>query len=290
MKMTRLEWRYLQRIALDHPYFDTHKLPLTEKEAKAIVAANVRMTGAEFVDSVYAKLGMTRPEKEKKPFAWLRSIVELFTVPPIRRIAVAVLIVAMLTVFFTATPIGRTIAESVIRYISRLDDNDAITFYQNDEEIIPHPVNTALVSINTSDTTPVPEDIIPEQKENGEVYVDSFEAFTAAMGVQPKVLPFPFTELSYDYDKSIDYLVFCAVYETPKGTVIMEQYWYTLDLLFATEAGYTVYDADPSVYYSFDNDGTLNVAKVYEDTIILIIAIEGYSYTVEEILTLLDAE
>ena len=51
MKMTRLEWRYLQRIALDHPYFDTHKLPLTEKEAKAIVKANITMTGREFVDS-----------------------------------------------------------------------------------------------------------------------------------------------------------------------------------------------------------------------------------------------
>ena len=35
MRMTRLEWRYLQKIALDHPYFDTHKLPLTDKEAKA---------------------------------------------------------------------------------------------------------------------------------------------------------------------------------------------------------------------------------------------------------------
>jgi hypothetical protein len=62
MKMTRLEWRYLQKVALDHPYFDTHKLPLTEKEAKAIVEANNRMTGKEFVDSIYAKLGMTRPE------------------------------------------------------------------------------------------------------------------------------------------------------------------------------------------------------------------------------------
>ncbi len=45
MRMTGLEWRYLQKIALDHPYFDTHELPLTEKEAKAIVKANIKMTG-----------------------------------------------------------------------------------------------------------------------------------------------------------------------------------------------------------------------------------------------------
>ena len=99
MKMTRLEWRYLQRIALDHPYFDTHKLPLTEKEAKAIIEANNTMTGREFVDSIYAKLGMTRPEEKKDRFAWLHNIGELFTVPPIRKIAIAVLVVVLMTVF-----------------------------------------------------------------------------------------------------------------------------------------------------------------------------------------------
>ena len=288
MKMTRLEWRYLQRIALDHPYYDTHKPQLSDAEARAIMEVNNTMTGREFVDSIYAKLGMTRPVKEKKRFAWLSNIGELFTVPPIRRIAITVLVVALITVFFTATPIGRTIAESVIRYISRLNDNDMVSFYRNDNETIPHPVNTAFVSINTPDTTPVPEDAIPEQKESGEVYVDSFEAFTAAMGVQPKVLPFPYTKLFYVNDEFRHYLVLNAYYETPKGMIVTSQYWYTLALLFGTNAGYTVYDADPSVYYSFDNDGTLNIVKTYEDTIIGIIADD--SYTVDEILGLLNAE
>ena len=86
MKMTRLEWRYLQGIALDHPYYDTHKPPLSDAEARAIVQANNTMTGREFVDSVYAKLGMVRPVKEKERLAWLRSIGGLFSVPSIRRI------------------------------------------------------------------------------------------------------------------------------------------------------------------------------------------------------------
>ena len=290
MKMTRLEWRYLQRIALDHPYFDTHKLPLTEKEAKAIVEANNRMTGKEFVDSVYAKLGMTRPKEEKKGFAWLRSVGELFTVPPIRKIAIAVLIIVLMTVFFAATPTGRAIAESVLRYISRLDDDGKVTSYQNnDEAIIPHPVNTAFVSINTPDTSPVPEDTLPEQEDNGEAYVDSFEAFTAAMGVQPKVLPFPYTELSYDYDEFINILMLRAVYETPKGTIVTEQYWYAMDLATSASTGYTIYDADPSVYYSSpDDDGLYSIVKNYEDTVIIIIADD--SNTVDEILRLLNAE
>lgn len=288
MKMTRLEWRYLQKIALDHPYFDTHKLPLSEKEAKAIVEANIKMTGKEFVDSIYVKLGMTRPQGEKKRFTWLRSIGELFTVPPIRKIAIAVLVVLLMTVFFAATPTGRAIAESVIHYIATLFDDGMVSFYRNDNEIIPHPVNTAFVSINTPDMTPVSEDTLPEQEDDGEVYVDTFEAFTAATGVQPKVLPFPYTELRYNYDEFINCLRLFAVYETPKGTIITEQYWHMLDLMFGTKDGYTVYDVDPSVYYSFGNDGTLNIVKAYEDSVIGIIA--DNSYTVDEILSLLNAE
>ena len=288
MKMTRLEWTYLQRIALDHPYFDTHKLPLTEKEAKAIVEANNTMTGREFVDSIYAKLGMTRPQEEKKRLSWLRNIDGLFTVPPIRKIAIAVLVVILMTVFFAATPTGRAIAESVIQYIATLFDDGMVSFYRNDNETIPHPVNTAFVSINTSDTTSVSEDALPEQEENGDVYVDTFEEFIAARGVQPTALPFPYTELRYNYDEFINCLRLFAVYETPKGTIITEQYWYMLDLMFGTKDGYTVYDVDPSVYYSFGNDGTLNIVKAYEDSVIGIIA--DNSYTVDEILSLLNAE
>ena len=288
MKMTGLEWRYLQKIALDHPYFDTHKLPLTEKEAKAIVEANIRMTGREFVDSIYAKLGMTRPQEEKKRFAWLRNIGELFTVPPIRKIAIAVLVVLLMTVFFAATPTGRAIAENVIQYIATLFDDGMVSFYRNDNEIIPHPVNTAFVSINTPDTTPVSEDTLPEQEDNGEVYVDTFEAFTAATGVQPKVLPFPYTRLCYDYDEFINYLRLRVVYETPEGTIVSSQYWNVPGLEASTSTGFAVYDADPSVYYSFDNDGTLNIVKTYEDTIIGIIADD--SYTLDEIISLLMTE
>lgn len=123
MKMTKLEWRYLQKIALDHPYFDTHKLPLTEAEAKTVAAANNVLTGREFVDSVYRRLGMHRPIREKKRFDKMRCAAELLAVPPIRRIAIAVLAVLLMTVFFAATPTGRAIAESVIQYAVRLFDS-----------------------------------------------------------------------------------------------------------------------------------------------------------------------
>jgi len=34
---------------------------LSDEEASVIVAQNIKMTGKEFVDSIYAKLGMERP-------------------------------------------------------------------------------------------------------------------------------------------------------------------------------------------------------------------------------------
>lgn len=276
MKMTRLEWRYLQRIALDHPYFDTHELPLTEKEAKAIVEANNRMTGKEFVDSIYAKLGMTRP-KEKRT-AWLRNIGELFAVPPIRKIAIVALIIIFMTVFFAATPIGRAIAESVIQYIGTLFDDGRIVFNRNDNEAMMIPLDTA----------PDSEEGNTLKQENSDVYVNTFEEFTKTMGVRPMVLPFPYTELKYYYDEFDNYLRLRAEYETPKGTVITFQIWNALDSEVTTSTGFTVYDDDPSIYYSFENNGMMTVMKLYEDSIFGIIAED--SYTVDEIISILTAE
>ena len=39
------------------------RYPISKEEAEAIVAQNNKMTGKEFVDSIYKKLGMERPER-----------------------------------------------------------------------------------------------------------------------------------------------------------------------------------------------------------------------------------
>ena len=279
MKMTRLEWTYLQRIALDHPYFDTHKLPLTEKEAKAIVEANNTMTGREFVDSIYANLGMTRPEEKKDRFAWLHSIGELFTVPPIRKIAIAVLVVLLMTVFFAATPTGRAIAESVIRYIGTLFDDGIVAVNRSDNEAMLNPVYSI----------PDPEKDEVLEQEHNEVHVGSFEEFEAAMDKQPVILPFQHKELHYNYDELHDYLMLHVEYETPKGTIITTQVWNSLDLTSTTETGFTVNRvADTSVYYSIEKDGSMNVMMLYEDSILGIVAED--SYTVDDIISLLTVD
>ena len=267
MKMTGLEWRYLQRIALDHPYFDTHKLPLTEKEAKAIVEANIRMTGREFVDSIYAKLGMTRPQEEKKRFAWLRNIGELFTVPPIRKIAIAVLVVLLMTVFFAATPTGRAIAESVIQYIATLFEDGRVVHNRSDNEAVLNPV----YSIPDSG-----EEKTLEQEDRDD-YIGSFEEFAAATDKQPVILPFQYTKLYYENDEFNEYLSLHAKYETPKGIIITTQVWNAEVMITSTSTGFAVYDSDPLIYHSVEKDGTITVEMSLENSIIIVYAKGSFS-------------
>ncbi len=277
MKMTRLEWRYLQKVALDHPYFDTHKLPLTEKEAKAIVEANNRMTGREFVDSIYAKLGMTRPEEKKDRFAWLHNIGELFTVPPIRKIAIAVLVVVMMTVFFAATPTGRAIAESVIQYFATLFDDGRLSVHQKDNEAIP----VLELDNNIGNGAQDEHDDVSDY-----VYLDSFEDFIRIVKKVPVTLSLPYTELYYFWEKDIDYLVLNATYETTDGIVITYQIWNAEELISSTSNGYTLYDANESIYYSIEEDGRIIIKKILEDSIVELNA-EG-NYTLDELVGMLE--
>ena len=278
MKMTRLEWRYLQRIALDHPYYDTHKPPLSDAEARAIMEANNTMTGREFVDSIYAKLGMTRPVKEKKRLVWLSNIGELFTVPPIRKIAITVLVVVLLTIFFAATPTGRAIADSVIHYIVTSLDNGALTINQSDSEVKVIPVHQV----------PDLEENAVQENTHPELHVNTFEEFTIATGLQPVVLPFQHTELYYYHNKYSGLFALTAVYETSNGKITTYQTWNAPNLVSSTSTGFTVYAPDPSVYFSVEANGETTVLKIYEDSVLTIYT--ENSYTVEELVNLLTIE
>ncbi len=268
MKMTRLEWRYLQKVALDHPHFDTHKLPLTEKEAKAIVEANNRMTGREFVDSIYAKLGMTRPAEEKKHFAWLHSLSELITVPPIRKIAIAVLVVILMTVFFAATPTGRAIAESVIQYIVTLFEDKTLVLTKGDNELSMVSTDSTKDEIYSGERQDIQSDF---------VHIDSVDTFINNTGKIPFILPMIYSELYYEYDASINYLTLYATYPTPNGDIIAYQIWGAEKMVSSTLEGYSVCDEDTSVYYSIEDNGDLYCVKVFEDSVFTVLSNENYS-------------
>lgn len=275
MKMTRLEWRYLQKIALDHPYFDTHELPLTEKEADAIVKANIRMTGKEFVDSIYAQLGMTRPSEVKKPFAWLRSIGEQFTIPPIRKIVITALAILLLIVFFAATPMGQAIAESVIQYIVTLFDDGSIIISQPDSE-------TSILLMDSEDNT-----VGYEQQEglSNLVYVNSFNDFTRVTGKTPFKLQMPYKELYYIYDSDIDYLELHATYAMMDGIIITYQIWDVENSFSTTLTGYSAYDQNGSVYYSIEKNGDIYCKRIIEDSYV-VMASKG-SFSLDDLIAML---
>ena len=270
MKMTRLEWRYLQRIALDHPYYDTHKPPLSDAEARAIMESNNMMTGREFVDSIYAKLGMTRPVKEKKRLAWLRDIGEFFAIPPIRKIAIAILVVLLMTVFFAATPTGRAIAESVIRYITTLFDDGSMAINQSENEI-----EMLLTDFG--------KEMGNGEQDNSDdtesyVFLDSFDEFRKVTGKTPIVLPLQCTNLYYEYDEMIDYLALYSTYATPNGEVITYQIWNAERIVSSTLSDYLICDKDSSIYYSVEDNGDLYCIKVLDDSVFTLLSKEHSSF------------
>lgn len=264
MKMTRLEWAYLQKIALDHPFYDVHKPPLTEREAQAIVEANNRRTGTEFIDSVYRELGTERPNPERKRFGRLRGMAELLTVPPIRRLAIAVLAVVLITVFFAATPPGRAIAECVIRYIATVLDGGELVVERNDIE----PSVTVLnyegipcVSIRDGSGAETPFTV-----------VRTFEEFTENTGKKPETLEMPLVELKYVSEPDIGYLVLIATYGLTDGKLVTYQIWDTNCMVSTTDTGYSKDKAGGTVYYSTEENKYVYCAKVMDQSVFTVVS------------------
>lgn len=255
MKMTRLEWRYLQKIALDHPYYDTHKPPLTEAEAKAIVETTHTMTGREFVDGVYQKLGMSRPVKEKERLARLRGIGELFAVPPIRRIAIAVLVIILFIGFFTLTPAGRAMAESAVRYVVRLFGSCAVVSQENSAESV------RLLGVIDPDADEFTVNTPPKKAE-------SFAQFTAETGKNPLTLPLSCERIIYC---DTDGIVAHATYGASEGRISIVQLWIGEgEAVACSNTEYGQSGSNTPIYYSVDAlDGTVSCIMLLDGSVVL---------------------
>lgn len=278
-KLTWIEKKQIEKMAFDHPFFDIPGSVLSKKEAEAIIrSAEARKSGVLIVSEACDKAGVPRPDFVDNHSSVFDNLKEIVAIPAIRRIGIIVIALILLVVFFTATPTGRAIAESVIRYIGTMLDDGRVVYNRNDNTVQMNPVFRV----------PDSEEGETLEQECNIIDVDSFEAFAAATGVRPKVLPYPHAKLYYDHDEFTDYLELHAEYETPKGTIITSQIWNVLDLGASTSTGFSVYDADPSVCYSIEENGWITVMKLYEDSIFRILAKD--SYTAEELVNLLTIE
>ena len=277
-KLTGPERKQIERTALDHPFFDVPGTVLSRKEAKAIVcAAADRKTGTEIVKEACIKAGVPYPASLDARPRLSETFKELFTVPAIRRIGIAVLALILIVVFFAATPIGRSVAESVIRYIGTVMDGGELIINRSDVD------NPSTIVSNDKNEV---KDTIWVESEDTAVYLDSFAAFTETTGITPFVLPLPCIELYYNYDEMIDYLALFATYETPSGIVITVQIWGVEDMGFRAETDFTVYDTDNSIYYSIGGaSGEIDCVKILEDSVFTLTS-RG-SYTLDELIGML---
>ena len=275
-KLTGPERKQIERTALDHPFFDVPGAVLSRKEAKAIVrAAADRKTGAEIVREACVKADVPCPASLGARPRLSETFRELFTVPAIRRIGIAVLALILIVVFFAATPIGRSIAESVIRYVGTLVDDRVLIINRSDSD------HQLVIISEQSD----PTDAEQVEVEAAVTYVDSFAAFAEATGKTPFVLPLPCTELYYEYDSFFDILSLFATYEIPDGKIVAYQVWDAETLTATSLTGYQAYDADDSVFYSIENDGYIYCKKILEDSIFSLAS--KSSYTLDELIGML---
>jgi hypothetical protein len=115
--LTAFERKRIERIALDHPYFDMHAPLLTKKELRTILAQGPHKTGPQVVAEVKKELGIafTPVTQEKRTLA--EALRDASFVPSFWRAVVLSIFCLLLALFMTFTVPGRAFAEEVYSII-----------------------------------------------------------------------------------------------------------------------------------------------------------------------------
>ncbi len=273
--LTWIEKKQIEKIAFDHPFFDTHGTVLSKKEAKAIIhSAEMRKSGTEIVTEACDRAGVPRPDFVDNHYTVFENLKEVIAIPAIRRIGIIAIALILLIVFFTATPTGRAIAESVIHYIATLFDDGSLAVSQSDNK-------TILFNLDHYGDN----DIEFQEDQTEFVYLDSFDDFIRATGKTPFVLPLSFSEIYYVYDPEVEYLELYSTYDTSNGRITTYQLWDVETSVFTTTTGYEVCNDDDSVFYSIEEEGFIHCKKIMEDSIVTISS-DG-NYAVDDLVELL---
>ena len=274
-KLTWIEKKQIEKVAFDHPFFEMHGKVLSKKEAKAIIrSAEMRKSGIEIVSEACDRAGVPRPDFVDNHYTVFENLKEVIAIPAIRRIGIIAIALILLIVFFTATPTGRAIAESVIQYIVTLFDDGRLVVNQSDTE-------SSLVSIKNKVE-------IGGEEQNGEsdiIYLQSFDEFISVTGKTPIILPLQYSELYYLDEPDIEYLALYSTYETSKGKIVAYQIWGVDSLASSTLTGFTSFDTSESVYYSIEENGKIEIRKFQEDSIYCVSS-KG-NYTLDDLINML---
>lgn len=115
--LTRFERKRIERIALDHPFFDVHVPLLTRKEIRAFLAQGARKTGPQVIAEVKKELGLDDAPVIQQKRTLMDALRDASFVPAFRRIVVFSACCLLLALFMTLTAPGKAFAEEVYSVI-----------------------------------------------------------------------------------------------------------------------------------------------------------------------------
>ena len=115
--LTRFERKRIERIVLDHPYFDMHAPLLTKKEIHALLAQGPRKTGPQVIAEVKMELGLNDAPATQQKRTLMDALRDASFVPSFRRTVVLGALCLLLVLFMTLTVPGRAFAEEVYSII-----------------------------------------------------------------------------------------------------------------------------------------------------------------------------
>lgn len=120
--LTTFERKRIERIALDHPFFDMHPQLFTRKELRAVLAQGPRKSGPQVIAEVRKELGMIYAPDCQNQRTFAEALRDVSFVPSFRR-TVAVVALCLLMIFFMVFTVpGRAFAEEVYSIVIEFTD------------------------------------------------------------------------------------------------------------------------------------------------------------------------
>lgn len=135
--LTRFERKRIERIALDHPYFDMHAPLLTKKELRTILAQGPHKTGPQVIAEVKKELGIEYVSATQQKRSFIDALRDASFVPSFRRVIILSTLSILMALFMTFTVPGRAFAEEVYTIIIRVINNSIKAQHYSSSDIEP---------------------------------------------------------------------------------------------------------------------------------------------------------
>lgn len=115
--LASFERKRIERIALEHPFFDMHAPLLNKRELRAALAQGPKKTGPQVIAEVREELGISHSPNLQERRSFAEALRDASFVPSFRRTVVLAALSLLLVLFMTLTVPGKALAEEVYSII-----------------------------------------------------------------------------------------------------------------------------------------------------------------------------